>query len=106
VTDSARLRAALPIVETDRPGLVRCSTLTSAQQSNLQTKLRFAAELEATWPGVSQRRRAIRLAVHESTLRGWLRRDALDRVPPPEAFEKLDRYRQFNALRLEFGGIK
>lgn len=88
-----------------RPGLARCAALSPEQYSNLQAKRCFAAKLNAVWPGVSQRKRAARLGIHESTLRGWLKEDALDRVPSAKAIEKLSRYEQFAALQREFGAL-
>lgn len=89
----------------ERPGLARCSALTPEQHSNLQAKRAFAAKLDELWPSVSQRKRAAKLGVHESTLRGWINEDALDRLPPAEAVEKLARYEQFTALQREFGAL-
>lgn len=88
-----------------RPGLARCAALSPEQHSNLQAKRAFAARLGAVWPGLSQRKRAARLGVHESTLRGWLNEDALDRVPSQQAIEKVARYEQFSALHREFGAL-
>jgi transcriptional regulator with XRE-family HTH domain len=93
------------MTDSNRPGLARCAALSPEQYSNLQAKQRFAAKLDQVWPGVSQRKRAARLGVHESTLRGWLNEDALDRVPSAKAIEKLARYEQFAALQREFGAL-
>lgn len=92
-------------MNSERPGLARCSALSPEQYSNLQAKRAFGAKLDGTWPGVSQRKRAARLGVHESTLRGWLNEDALDRIPSQEAIQKLARYEQFTALQREFGAL-
>jgi hypothetical protein len=102
------IRQQLAQLERERrgPGLAKSgsSSVTRESNSNFDAKLRFAEELERIWPKVSQRRRAARLGIHESTLRGWIRRDALDRCPTQEAFEKLARYAQYADLALEFGG--
>ncbi len=103
------IRQQLEQLERERrgPGIAKsgASSVTAQQQSNLDAKLRFSAEMDRIWPRVSQRRRAARLGIHESTLRGWLRRDALDRFPNEDAFAKLARYAQFAELSGEFGGL-
>lgn len=88
-----------------RPGLVRCQALTPDQQSNLQAKLKFERDIAAAGLQLSKRGLAKFFGVAESTLRGWVNHDALDRFPPDSAFEKLARYCEHRALWREFGAL-
>lgn len=87
----------------DRPGIARAPALTAEQHSNLQAKLRWQAL--AAPLNLKTRELARKLDYHESTLRGWLHRGALNRKPPEPAFEKLERLAQLHALYREFGAV-
>ncbi len=104
MTDSERSRAAIPIVESERPGLARCIRSSAATtQSKLDAKIETSDRIVALWPELSWRKRAAKLRVDESTLRGQLNPLALERGPSTKVLEMLEWYEQLAALTKKIG---
>ena len=91
--------AALP-----RPGLARCVLDSSVeQQRKLDAKAATSDRIVALWPSLSWRKRAEKLRVDESTLRGQLDPRAMNREPSPRVLELLEWHEQIASLSAKIG---
>jgi len=88
----------------DRPGLARCIRSSAATvQSKLDAKAEISDRIVALWPNLSWRKRAKKLHIDESTLRGQLDPMALNRGPSAKVLEMLEWYEQIASLTRKIG---
>ncbi|HKY40701.1 MAG TPA: hypothetical protein VJN18_32425 [Polyangiaceae bacterium] len=94
-----------PVVSlSERPGLARCIRSSAATiQSKLDAKLDTSERIKALWPKLSWRKRADKLCVDESTLRGQLHPDALNRGPSDKVLRMLEHYEGIASLSARKG---
>ncbi len=88
----------------ERPGLARClRSQASSVQSKLDAKRETSERIVALWPELSWRKRAAKLKVDASTLRGQLDPLALNRGPSEKVLQMLAWYEEIASLSRKIG---